>query len=131
MPQLKTNVLGYLLLEKVEEAFRSHRLNNRGTAIHFFGKTRLFKAILRVGNEDLRRIWGALGPGDFLDVNSTCGGRFLTFYGGEEGGEDWTRMLEALMDFECRYCPGGAVWPILERGKPDPFPAEESRWLDA
>ena len=122
-------MLGYLLLEKVEEAFRSH--NNRGTTIHFFGKTRLFKAILRVGNEDLRRIWGALGPGDFLDVNSTCGGTFLTFYGGEVGGEDWTRMLEALMDLECRYCPGGAVWPILERGKPDPFPAEESRWLDA
>ena len=111
--------LGYLLLEKVEEAFGSS--NRKGNVLHFINQPRVFKGILRIGrNEmDLREIWEALGPGGSLDVDSTCtsatfGGCTQTFrkYARVNG---WSGLLDALMDLECRLCPCGGFWPILRR----------------
>ena len=111
--------LGYLLLEKVEEAFGSR--NRKGNVLHFMDQPRVFKGILRIGrNEmDLREIWEALGPGGSLDVDSTCtsatfGGCTQTFrkYARVNG---WSGLLDALMDLECRLCPCGGFWPILKR----------------
>ena len=113
--------LGYMLLEKVEEAFRH---NTGGTLINLFDKNVLFKGILKVGrNKTLRQIWAGLeaGPGDFLDVQSTCGGCFHSFWGGNVGEEDWRKswgwMVDLLVDFQDRECPCGGVLPILERKK--------------
>ena len=113
--------LGYMLLEKVEEAFRH---NTGGTLVNLFDKNVLFKGILKVGRDKtLRQIWAGLeaGPGDFVDVQSTCGGCFHSFWGGNVGDEDWRKswgwMVDLLVDFQDRECPCGGVLPILERKK--------------
>ena len=114
--------LGYLLLEKVEQAFGSRKHNVKGTVIHFMDKRKVFKGSLRIGRDgqDLREIWEALGPGGSLDVDSTCttmrGGCTNTFFK-EEGEKGWRRLVESLMDLECRSCPCGGLWPILRRGR--------------
>ena len=89
--------LGYMLLEKVEEAFRH---NTGGTLVNLFDKDVLFKGILKVGrNKTLRQIWAGLeaGPGDFLDVQSTCGGCFHSFWGGQVGEETGGRLYVTYM----------------------------------
>ena len=111
--------LGYLLLEKVEEAFGSR--NRKGNVLHFMNQQRVFKGILRIGrNEmDLQEIWEALGPGGSLEVDSTCtsatlGGCTQTFRK-HARVNGWRGLLDALMDLECRLCPCGGFWPILKR----------------
>ena len=115
--------LGYLFLEKVEQSFGSKKHNRKqGTVLNFMGKRKVFKGSLLIGrNEvDLREIWEALGPGGSLDVDSTCttmrGGCTNTFFK-EEGEKGWRRLVESLMDLECRSCPCGGLWPILRRGR--------------
>ena len=115
--------LGYLLLEKVAQAFGSKKHNRKGTVLHFMDERTVFKGILRIGRneQDLRKIWESLGPGGSLDVDSTC--TFATMgicrnsFFKEERENGWRGLLDFLMDLECRFCPCGGFWPILRTSR--------------